>query len=110
MIKIKGLNKIYTTGTNQLHVLKDIDMHIEKGEFISIMGSSGSGKSTLLNIIGLLDEYDTGEYYLNGTRIEKMSEAKSANLRRYVRSLIPKELATLLRKRSGAKRESVPPM
>ncbi len=81
MIKIKGLNKTYITGSNPLHALKNINLHINKGEFVSIMGSSGSGKSTLLNIIGLLDGYDSGEYYLNDTPIKKMSETRSANLR-----------------------------
>ncbi len=81
MIKIKGLNKTYNIGSNKLHVLKDIHLHITKGEFVSIMGSSGSGKSTLLNVIGLLDGYDSGEYYLNNTHIKEMSEARSANLR-----------------------------
>lgn len=81
MIEIKKLNKTYITGGNRLHALKDIDLHIEKGEFVSIMGSSGSGKSTLLNIIGLLDGYDTGSYTLNSVPIVKMGEAKMAFLR-----------------------------
>ena len=63
MIILKDINKTYNNGT-PLHVLKGIDLHIEKGEFVSIMGASGSGKSTLLNILGMLDNYDTGEYYL----------------------------------------------
>ena len=81
MIEIKKLNKTYVTGTNRLHVLQDIDLHIERGEFVSIMGSSGSGKSTLLNIIGLLDSYDTGSYTLNDVPIVKMGESKMAGLR-----------------------------
>lgn len=81
MINIKRLNKTYVTGANRLHVLKDIDLHIEKGEFVSIMGSSGSGKSTLLNIIGLLDGYDTGMYTLNDVPILKMGERRAAFLR-----------------------------
>lgn len=68
-------------GNNPLHVLKGIDLDIQKGEFVSIMGSSGSGKSTLLNIIGLLDTYDTGEYSLNNTPIKNLTETKSAYLR-----------------------------
>lgn len=78
MVKIEQLHKSYITGANRLHVLKGIDMEIEQGEMVSIMGSSGSGKSTLLNIIGMLDNYDEGSYYLNGELIRNMSEAKAA--------------------------------
>lgn len=78
MIRLSGIHKSYTTGTNSLHVLKGIDLHIEKGELVSIMGSSGSGKSTLLNIIGILDNYDKGSYHLNGELIKQMSETKAA--------------------------------
>lgn len=81
MIKIKDLHKSYPMGKDFLHVLKGINLHIKEGEFVSIMGSSGSGKSTLLNIIGLLDNYDEGEYYLNGQLIEKLDEKKAAYLR-----------------------------
>ena len=80
MIRLKGINKTYNNGA-PLHVLKGIDLHIEKGEFISIMGASGSGKSTLLNILGILDNYDTGEYYLNGTLIKDLNETKAAEYR-----------------------------
>ena len=78
MIRLKGIHKSYTTGTNSLHVLKGIDLEIEKGELVSIMGSSGSGKSTLLNIIGILDNYDQGEFTLNGQLIQNLSEKKAA--------------------------------
>jgi len=78
MIHLKGIHKSYVTGTNSLHVLKGIDLEIDKGELVSIMGSSGSGKSTLLNIIGILDNYDDGEYRLNGELIRNMSEKKAA--------------------------------
>lgn len=64
-----------------MHVLKGIDMHIREGELVSIMGSSGSGKSTLLNILGLLDNYDAGEYHLNNILIRNLSQAKAAQLR-----------------------------
>ena len=64
-----------------MHVLKGIDMHIKQGELVSIMGSSGSGKSTLLNILGLLDNYDVGEYHLNNILIRNLSQAKAAQLR-----------------------------
>lgn len=78
MVQIKELHKSYTTGSNSLHVLKGIDLTIEAGEMVSIMGSSGSGKSTLLNVIGILDNYDQGEYFLNGTLIRDLSEKKAA--------------------------------
>lgn len=68
-------------GKQQLHVLKGIDMHVAEGEFVSIMGSSGSGKSTLLNILGILDQYDSGEYILSGTAMKKLSESKAAYYR-----------------------------
>ncbi|CAM3414318.1 ABC transporter ATP-binding protein [Empedobacter stercoris] len=68
-------------GKNKLHVLKGINLEIAEGEFVAIMGSSGSGKSTLLNIIGMLDEHDTGVYELDGVRIEKLNETKAANYR-----------------------------
>lgn len=61
-----------------MHVLKGIDLTVGEGEFVSIMGSSGSGKSTLLNILGILDDYDAGEYWLNGTLIKDLSESKAA--------------------------------
>lgn len=81
MINLSGIHKSYPVGKQSLHVLKGIDMHIAEGEFVSIMGSSGSGKSTLLNILGILDEYDKGEYMLSGTLMKKLSEAKAAYYR-----------------------------
>jgi len=81
MIKFQNLHKSYPMGKESLHVLKGLDLHVKEGEFISIMGSSGSGKSTMLNIIGLLDNHDEGEYYLNGQLIEKLDEKKAAQLR-----------------------------
>lgn len=81
MIELHQVNKTYTVGGSQLRVLKGIDLHIDEGELVSIMGSSGSGKSTLLNIIGLLDDYDSGEYRLNRTLLKRMSETKAARVR-----------------------------
>ncbi len=68
-------------GQSSLHVLKGIDLDIETGEMISIMGASGSGKSTLLNILGILDNYDDGEYFLDGMKIKRLNERKAAQLR-----------------------------
>ncbi|MFA8434158.1 MAG: ABC transporter ATP-binding protein [Marinifilaceae bacterium] len=81
MIRLQNIHKSYITGSNKLHVLKGIDLHIKEGELISIMGSSGSGKSTLLNILGLLDNHDEGTYLLNNMEIKEMSETKAARLR-----------------------------
>ncbi len=80
LIELNNINKTYNNG-QPLHVLKGIDLHIEKGEFVSIMGASGSGKSTLLNILGILDNYDSGEYTLNGTLIKDLSEKQAAAYR-----------------------------
>lgn len=68
-------------GSNRLEVLKGIDLSISEGELVSIMGSSGTGKSTLLNILGILDNYDSGSYYLDGTLIKDLSETKAAQYR-----------------------------
>lgn len=80
MIDLREINKTYNNGA-PLHVLKGINLHIDQGEFVSIMGASGSGKSTLLNILGILDTYDTGEYRLAGTLIKNLSENRAAELR-----------------------------
>ena len=78
MIRLRNINKSYAVGSNSLHVLKDLNLEIGVGELVSIMGSSGSGKSTLLNVLGILDTYDTGEYYLDNTLIRDLSETKAA--------------------------------
>ena len=80
IIHLSGVNKTYQ-GAQPLHVLKGIDLDISQGEFVSIMGASGSGKSTLLNILGILDNYDSGEYLLGGTLIKDLSERKAAEYR-----------------------------
>ena len=80
MIHLSNIHKTYQ-GAQPLHVLKGIDLDIEKGEFVSIMGASGSGKSTLLNILGILDNYDEGEYTLAGTLIKNLSERRAAEYR-----------------------------
>lgn len=81
MIKIDQVHKYYEIGANKLHVLKGIDLNIQQGEFVSIMGSSGSGKSTLLNIIGILDGYNSGRYHLDSQLILDLNEKKAARIR-----------------------------
>jgi len=81
MIKLTNINKTYYTEATSLHALKGIDLEIQNGEYVSIMGASGSGKSTLLNILGILDNYDVGDYYLNGTLIKNLSERQAAKYR-----------------------------
>ncbi|MBQ3814291.1 MAG: ABC transporter ATP-binding protein, partial [Bacteroidales bacterium] len=83
LIELKDINKTYNNG-QPLHVLKGINLDIEKGEFVSIMGASGSGKSTLLNILGILDNYDTGTYTLGGTLIKDLSEKQAADYRNHM--------------------------
>ncbi len=81
MIELSGIRKSYRIGKNSLDVLKGIDLTINEGELVSIMGSSGTGKSTLLNIIGILDNYDSGTYKLDNTLIQNLSETKAAKYR-----------------------------
>lgn len=80
MIEVKGVNKTYNNG-QPLHVLKGIDLSVSEGEFVSIMGASGSGKSTLLNILGILDNYDSGEYRIDGRLIKDLTETQAAAYR-----------------------------
>ena len=80
IIQLKDVNKTYQ-GAQPLHVLKGINLEIEEGEFVSIMGASGSGKSTLLNILGILDNYDTGDYWLAGKLMKDLTEKQAADYR-----------------------------
>ena len=81
MISIKKLNKSYAMGSRRLQVLDDVSIEIERGELVSIIGKSGSGKSTLLNMIGMLDNYDSGEYWFDGHLINTVSESEAAHYR-----------------------------
>lgn len=81
MIEIKNITKVYNTGGEALTALKDISLTIEQGEFTSIMGPSGSGKSTMMNILGLLDRFDAGTYFLNGQNVSNLSDDESARVR-----------------------------
>lgn len=81
MIFLENIHKSYAVGLNKLHVLKGIDLEIQKGEFVSVMGSSGSGKSTLLNILGILDQHEQGVYKLDGKEMNNLSETKAAIFR-----------------------------
>jgi putative ABC transport system ATP-binding protein len=78
MIELAGINKAYQIGARTIPVLRDVNLRVEEGEFVAIMGSSGSGKSTLLNILGILDDYDEGQYVLDGTLIRDLSERRAA--------------------------------
>jgi len=80
VISLRDVNKTYQ-GAQPLHVLKGISLDIRRGELVSVMGASGSGKSTLLNILGILDNYDSGEYRLDGTLIKDLSETRAAHYR-----------------------------
>jgi putative ABC transport system ATP-binding protein len=83
MIDLRGINKSYRIGDRTIPVLRDVSLFVEKGEFVSIMGSSGSGKSTLLNVLGILDDFDSGSYVFDGTPIRDLSERKAAVYRNH---------------------------
>ena len=81
MLRLRNINKYYQVGAHKLHVLRDVDIEVATGEHVSIMGASGSGKSTLLNILGILDAYDSGEYWLGSQLIKDLSETQAAQYR-----------------------------
>ena len=80
MIDLKGIYKWVNTGNNRTFLLRDVNLHIKEGEFISIMGPSGSGKSTLLNVIGMLDEFNEGEYNFLHESVHKLKEKQRTSL------------------------------
>ncbi|MCT4616768.1 MAG: ABC transporter ATP-binding protein [Candidatus Gracilibacteria bacterium] len=82
MLELKNIKKSYTMGEQTLDVLKGVDLKVSEGDFLAIMGPSGSGKSTLMNIIGMLDDSDSGEYYINNERVDNVSEARKGQIRR----------------------------
>lgn len=82
MIKLQAINKIYQLGDNQIQVLKDISLHIKKGEFVAITGPSGSGKSTIMHIIGALDTPTSGSYFLDGQNVSDLSDDELADIRK----------------------------
>jgi putative ABC transport system ATP-binding protein len=81
ILRLEKINKSYRTGSSSLHVLRDVELEIERGDFVSIMGSSGSGKSTLLNVIGILDQYDSGAYHLDDQLVKDLSDRRAAHYR-----------------------------
>lgn len=83
MIRINNIHKYYNLPNSKLHVLKGIDIDIAEGDYVSIMGASGSGKSTLLNILGILDDYDSGEYYIDNVLMKDLSQTKAAYYRNH---------------------------
>lgn len=82
-IDFRGINKYYKMGSESLHVLKDVNFRVERGEFVAVLGPSGSGKSTLMNIMGCIDVADAGEYYLHGEPVHKMNERQLTSLRNH---------------------------
>src|SRR4051812_41730816 len=81
LIDISGIQKVYNLGHEAVYALKHVDLNIDKGEYVALMGPSGSGKSTLMNILGCLDSFTKGKYILNGTDVSKMSENELAQVR-----------------------------
>ena len=81
MISLRGVKKVYRVGTQEVHALRKIDLEIESGEFLAIMGPSGSGKSTLMNIIGCLDRPTDGTFFLDRVNVQRLSDSQLATLR-----------------------------
>jgi putative ABC transport system ATP-binding protein len=108
VIELRDIHKSYGTGTNKLHVLKGIDLSIERGELVSIMGSSGSGKSTLMNVLGLLDRHDTGTYRLDGNRDPRPHRDAGGRPDGANRSASSSSRSNLVRSRPAAENVALP--
>ena len=93
LLEIKDIKRDFRLGSEVLHVLKGINLTIEKGEYVALMGPSGSGKSTLMNILGCLDTPTSGEYILNGKDVSKMSDAELADIVFQTFNLMPRTTA-----------------
>ena len=81
IVEVKNLNKYYNLGKEKFHVLKGVDLNIEQGDFVMIMGKSGSGKTTLMNLLGLLDRFEDGTYKFNDMDVSQLKEEQKANIR-----------------------------
>jgi putative ABC transport system ATP-binding protein len=119
VIRIEGLTKTYSSGTNEVHALRGVDLTIERGELVAIMGTSGSGKSTLMNLLGCLDSPTAGAYFLDGIRVDNLGKNELAAIRNQKLgfvfqgfNLLPRTTALenvelpLLYDRSGQKRDT----
>jgi len=107
MIRLEKVTKTYGKGEVATHVLKEVDLEIESGEFVAIMGPSGSGKSTLLNILGALDVPSDGNYFFSGTNIRTLSKDQLALFRRYILGFVFQGF-NLLKKTSALENVEMP--
>src|SRR6267142_3703684 len=81
LVSLQGISRVYRLGRNEVHALRGVDLNIDSGEMVAIMGSSGSGKSTLMNLVGCLDSPTTGDYFLDGVRVNDLDKNQLADLR-----------------------------